>query len=332
MATALASEQLHAIAKQALEHWSLQVTSLTLASQSENTVFRVETADQGTFALRLHRPGYHSLPELESEQIWTRALADGGIAIPKVERTKHGRYYVEAGLGTPTTTRQAGLIQWLPGEALSAVLANQPSDSLLHDTYFALGALIARCHLATLTWTPPIHFTRHAFNHDGFVGDAPFWGRFWELGLTTQSNRDQLTAIRNAVSAHLRSLPKNRQNFGMIHADLHANNVLRNVDQLYVIDFDDAGFGWHAFDLAVAVYDQLDFFHSTPRFDITSKALIAGYDTVRPGCNESFAQLPLFLLVRSLMLLKWIEDRPEVGRENSIPMLLEIAFEQFKNL
>ena len=84
MATALASEQLHAIANQALEHWSLQVTSLTLASQSENTVFRIETADRGTFALRLHRPGYHSLPELESEQIWTRALAEGGIAIPKV--------------------------------------------------------------------------------------------------------------------------------------------------------------------------------------------------------------------------------------------------------
>ena len=79
MATALESAQLYDIANQALEHWSLQVTSLTLASQSENTVFRVETADQGAFALRLHRPGYHSLPELESEQIWTRALADGGV-------------------------------------------------------------------------------------------------------------------------------------------------------------------------------------------------------------------------------------------------------------
>ena len=332
MATALASAQLYDIANQALEHWSLQVTSLTLASQSENTVFRVETADQGAFALRLHRPGYHSLPELESEQIWTRALADGGVAIPKVEPTKRGGHYVEAGLGTPTTTRQAGLIQWLPGVALSEVLADQPADSLLHDIYFALGALIARCHLATLAWTAPAHFTRHALDHDGFVGDEPFWGRFWELGLTTQNNRDQLKEIRNAVSARLQSMPKDRNNFGMIHADLHANNVLRNNGQLYVIDFDDAGFGWHAFDLAVAVYDQLDFFHATPRFDLTSTALIAGYDSVRPGCNESFEQLPLFLLLRSLMLLKWIEDRPEVGREDRIPVLLEVAFEQFKNL
>ena len=53
---------------------------------------------------------------------------------------------------------------------------------------------------------------------------------------------------------------------------------------------------------------------------------------VRPGCNESVAQLCLFLLLRSLMTLKWIEDRLEVCRENNIPALLEIAFEQFKNL
>ena len=332
MAAALAIEQLHAIAHRASAHWPLDVTSLTLVSQSENTVFRLETSDRGSFALRLHRPGYHSLPELESEQIWTRALAEGGIAIPKVEPTEDGRYYVEASLGTAETTRQAGLIQWLPGEALAEVLADQPPDSLLHDTYFALGALIAQCHLATLAWTPPAHFSRHAFDHDGFVGNAPFWGRFWELSLTTQSNRERLTAIRDALSAHLQAMPKNRHNFGMIHADLHANNVLRNIDKLFVIDFDDAGFGWHAFDLAVAVYDQLDYFHPTPRFDIASKALMAGYASVRPDCDESFAQLPVFLLIRSLMLLTWIEDRPEVGREDNIPMLLKIAFEQFNNL
>jgi Ser/Thr protein kinase RdoA (MazF antagonist) len=141
-----------------------------------------------------------------------------------------------------------------------------------------------------------------------------------------------MTTIRDAVSARLQAMPKNRHNFGMIHADLHANNVLRNNDQLCVIDFDDAGFGWHAFDLAVAVYDQLDFFHPTPRFEIASQALIAGYDSERPGCDESFAQLPVFLLIRSLMLLTWIEDRPEVGREDNIPMLLDIAFQQFSNL
>ena len=45
----------------------------------------------------------------------------------------------------------------------------------------------------------------------------------------------------------------------MIHADMHSQNVLIQEDKLSVIDFDDAGFGWYGFDLAVAVWDRLDF-------------------------------------------------------------------------
>ena len=81
---------------------------------------------------------------MESEQTWTRALADGGVAnMPKVEPTKRGGYYVEAGLGTPQPHARPALLL-AAGVALSEVLADQPSDSLLHDIYFALGALIAR--------------------------------------------------------------------------------------------------------------------------------------------------------------------------------------------
>ena len=88
-------------------------------------------------------------------------------------------------------------------------------------------------------------------------------GYFWELGLTTQNNRDQLKRFA-ILSARLQSMPKDRNNFGMIHADLHAKNVLRNNGQLYVIDFDDAGFGWHAFDLAVHCMTSSIFFMPRP--------------------------------------------------------------------
>jgi Ser/Thr protein kinase RdoA (MazF antagonist) len=44
---------------------------------------------------------------------------------------------------------------------------------------------------------------------------------------------------------------------GIIYADLNANNALREGGRLSVIDFDDAGFGWRAFDLAVAGIDWM---------------------------------------------------------------------------
>ena len=38
-----------------------------------------------------------------------------------------------------------------------------------------------------------------------------------------------------------------------IHADLHAGNILVRDGGVTVIDVDDAGFGWHVYELAVAL-------------------------------------------------------------------------------
>jgi len=43
-------------------------------------VFRVDSEDGRAYALRVHRPGYHTLAELESEPHWTAALNEAGHA------------------------------------------------------------------------------------------------------------------------------------------------------------------------------------------------------------------------------------------------------------
>ena len=58
-------------ARAALTHWGLSDAELAFASARENIVYRVDTRNGASFALRLHRPGYHSLPELRSENQWT---------------------------------------------------------------------------------------------------------------------------------------------------------------------------------------------------------------------------------------------------------------------
>ena len=52
-------------------------------SLAENVTYRVvDRRDGVAYALRLHRPWYHTLDELISERAWIRALADAGIAVP----------------------------------------------------------------------------------------------------------------------------------------------------------------------------------------------------------------------------------------------------------
>ena len=95
---ALSDADARAIAETALPHCGLQPERMELVSRSENIVFRLETPN-GAHALRLHRPGYHTLAELESELQWTRALNAAGVQAPVGRLTRDGRGYVT--LATP---------------------------------------------------------------------------------------------------------------------------------------------------------------------------------------------------------------------------------------
>ena len=66
----------------ALARWGWTGAQVTLVAQRENQVYRVIDAAGHSYALRLHRRGYRSDPELRAELHWMAALADGGLRIP----------------------------------------------------------------------------------------------------------------------------------------------------------------------------------------------------------------------------------------------------------
>jgi Ser/Thr protein kinase RdoA (MazF antagonist) len=107
----------------------------------------------------------------------------------------------------------------------------------------------------------------------------------------------------------------------MIHADLGSANVLVENDRVFVIDFDDAGFGWHLYDIAVVLLD----YATSPNYELIREALIVGYRSKRPISDEGLALLPMFLVVRMLASLGWLNERPEVRFDESLPALIEFA-------
>jgi len=325
-------EALIQLAHAALKEWDLEIAEVKFHVQSENTVFRVVAAGGEEFALRVHRDGYHDLAELESEHEWTSALAMAGLFVPQGVLTRDGRAYATIALQNSDQTRHVGLVKWISGITLARHLGKTPDVSEVSFAYESLGRVIADFHLATVPWTPPPGFKRHAWDAEGFVGEEPFWGRFWEIEAASNDDRVKLVALRTQLLDILSALPRNANVYGMIHADLHANNVLRDGEKLSVIDFDDAGFGWHAFDLAVAIWDRLDALTGQTRFQVAYDALLKGYRSRRGKCDQVTEQVLLFLLIRSLMLLRWMQDRPEVGYTTFIPKLLELAMGQARGL
>lgn len=158
-----------------------------------------------------------------------------------------------------------------------------------------------------------------------WVGEAPFWGRFWELELLTESQRLLLEAARVRISRELSEYDRSPQRYSLIHADFVLENLMTDNGRLRLIDFDDAGFGWHMFELATALY----FIQEEACYPVASRALIDGYRQTRPLSERDLNRLPLFLTARGCTYLGWIRSRQETETARKLaPELIRRGCEQ----
>lgn len=317
------AERLRELARAALGHWAVRPAGLRLIKYRENAVFEVTAADGRRFALRVHRAGYHSDAELRSELEWMQALAADGFDVPELLPTRSGApFAVVRHAGVPES-RQLDLFAWVPGQPLGSVESGLAGDAeSLARTFRIVGVLAARLHNQATRWRPPADFTRHAWDAEGLVGERPFWGRFWELAALSGEQRALLRRARERMQRDLAALDRSPQTYGLIHADFAPENLLVDGDRVRVLDFDDAGFGWHLFEIATSLYFHI----GQPYFGAIRAALVAGYRSQRALPAEQLARLPLFFAARGCTYLGWVHTRPETETARQLtPMLIEAA-------
>ena len=240
-------------ARAALKAFPVDAVDLVPVSLAENVTFKVTDRESSAYVLRLHRPGYHTLDELVSERAWIRALGEDGIDVPDAVLTCDGHHYVPVTIEATGEQRYAGMLRWTEGRLLSHVLAETRDDKVVEDYFAQLGALTAAMHNQASAWQPPTGFTRHALDSDGLMGEGPHWGPFWEHRSLSPAERRLLLDARAHLRQKLAQLSRDPSVYSLIHADMHPGNILVHGDRLTVIDFDDAGFGWHPYDIAVVL-------------------------------------------------------------------------------
>ena len=295
-------------ARAALESFPIDGGDLALVSLAENVTFKVTDREGSAYVLRLHRPGYHTLDELVSERAWIRALAEAGIDVPSAVPARDGRDYVPVTIDATGERRYAGMLHWTEGRLLSHVLAETGDLRVIEDYFAQLGALTASMHNQASAWQPPPGFTRHALDSDGLMGDAPHWGPFWEHRSLSAAERRLLLDARARLHERLARLSRASSGYSLIHADMHPGNILVHGDRLTVIDFDDAGFGWHPYDIAVV----LTYWQSKPNAAEIEQAFLNGYRANRPIPDEALRLIPMFRLIRWMASIGWFHQRPEL--------------------
>src|SRR5262245_7813469 len=103
-------------AREALKAFRIEPDGLDLVPLAENVTCRVvDRRDGAAYALRLHRPWYHTHDELVSERAWIRALADAGIAVQMPMRTREEQEYAAVTIPATGERRFAGLARWSTG-------------------------------------------------------------------------------------------------------------------------------------------------------------------------------------------------------------------------
>lgn len=309
----------------ALQHFPVDIADLQFIRAGENLTYRAYARDGGrSYVLRLHRPGYHALIALDSERMWTDALAADGLSVPETIRSIASENYASVDIPEAAETRRAGLSLWVEGGLLSTLIdSEQTSLDICGAHLFALGALLGAIHSQAASWSPPSGFYRHRLDADALVGKRPLWGAFWEHPALSSSERVLFERTRDRVHSALLGYGEPARTFSLIHADPHAQNVVVAAGGLTLIDFDDTAFGWHQHDLAVVLQPYI----GTARFGSFHDALIRGYRSRRFMSDEDLSLVPMFILARQLAQIGWSYTRPELGTPSWFPRVKAQAYE-----
>lgn len=292
----------------AVRQFPVDARDLALVTHSENVTFRVTGRDGEThYVLRLHRPGYSSVEELESERVWTRALKETGVRVPNALQTIDGRNYALVDIPGSNEQRFAGMTAWRAGVPLTQFLETCTDVDERARIFRRFGSIAAAFHNQSTSWRAPPGFFRRRLGLEDLLGASPFWGRFWEHESLTRGERDLLVRARDRARLALAAYGESPETFSLIHADFTPDNIIYDGKDLAIIDFDDAAYGWHLYDIASALVEC--------RYDedlpVLQSELLDGYRELRPLTERDIDLLPVFILVRGMAIIGWVHQRPE---------------------
>ncbi|WP_248305052.1 phosphotransferase [Devosia sp. FKR38] len=273
-----------------------------LVNHSENHTFRIDTPGGRRYSLRVHRRGYQSVPAIVSELNWLTALArDTDLPVAQPIPGYDGALLQT--FATPDGgERLAVLFPFLPG--------SEPDGAgRLDDLFLTLGRYAALLHGHARAWTRPAGFERPTWQAQSILAPDGLWGD-WRLSPDVDAqSRVVLESLSTVLTGRLAAYGTGADRFGLIHADMRLGNLLVDGDHVTLIDFDDCGFCWFAYDFAAAIS-----FHET-RADMPAlrAAWCAGYASV-PGAVPPPAEvLDAMVMLRRMALLAWIASHGETA-------------------
>ena len=302
--------RIRCLAQQALAQYGMAGAQLTFVHQAGNTMYRVAAPDPASspvdhdlfapdrFLLRIHQPGYQTPEGIELELAWLEAMrCDAGLPVPEPVRTLESRLLVQVSIPGIPGPRHCSLLRWVKGRMVTR--------GVRADHYRAQGRLMGRMHKYAAQWQPPPGLTKRHWDWDGFFsaveGTDLTADDIWPL--LPAAYVEPFQAVTRRVRAVMDEWGTGSEVYGLIHADLGIDaNLLFWRGEARAIDFDDSGFGYWIYDLAIALEHCRD---DGATYALYRGALLEGYTQTRPLPTWQATQLDLFLAAWDVYLSLW---------------------------
>lgn len=305
------------------QHWSFE-GEIKFHRRLANIVYFTQINGQEV-VLRLTEEGHRKFQEIESELHWIKFLTENGMQV-----------------ANPIQTINKALLVEIPGEKkyFAAVFKKAPGaflkdDEDVKDQMIKIwGQYIGKMHRLTREYQPGQILQRQQWEQDESLA----------MALRSLDKNDQIPYCRlMELLEWMRSLPKTKDCYGLIHTDLHRGNFfVDSNDNITAFDFDDSCYQWFSYDFVAPINSIHKNFYEGNRHSDKVKALenfIQGYQLENTLAPVWIDRIEIFDKYRAALVYHWAKTFTKEGildakglewAAKKGPQMLEILREPLK--
>jgi Ser/Thr protein kinase RdoA (MazF antagonist) len=319
------------LAHVALDSYGFVGARFKLLRQAGNTLYRVygagaaiQEAENGLYVpghylLRIHEPGYQATGAIELELEWLAAMCrDASLPVPEPISSLDGRLLIQISTPGIPGERNVSLLRWLKGRFIP--------DGIRARHYRAQGRLMAQLHEFSAHWQIPPGLAKRCWDWHGLFRDVEGAGipgsKAWDL--LPLRYHAAFHDVTQRAKALMEAWGRGPDVYGLIHADLGVDaNVLfcGSPPEARAIDFDDSGFGYWMYDLAVS----LEHCRDDAAYREYRDALLEGYAEVRSLPHWQAEQLEHFMAAFYVYVSLWCAAMTQLHPRHREELLQRLA-------
>lgn len=238
--------------------------------------------------LRYSHSARRSVDMIRGEAEWINYLVEGGVAAARALPSRQGRLVetVEAAEGYWSVTSFEKAQGHLPGR-----------PDVTPELFEQMGRMMGRMHKLTKEYVP---------------SDPAIRRMHWDEDVDTfpvrylPASDEKVIARANELMAHLKSLPRERDSYGLVHIDFHYGNFFVDNGRITLFDFDDCQYNWFAADIAISLFYTVPHHCDSPENLAKAKSFLdcflKGYERENTLDRQWLQQIPYFLKQREIDL------------------------------